>query len=1139
MPELPDGGGAPLPNPVRQEMEGRFAADLGAVRIHTDARAQVAAQALDAVAFTRGQDISFSAGAFAPDSAPGKKLLAHELTHTLQQRQPGSAPPRAFRISRPGDADEREADAVAERVAGGHSVPAIGPAAAATVARQPTEPDHTVSDAVDAIIADLSGYTSRWASARIVNQFQRDAATVRSILEELKRRGPDHQLDGPGMIHWLLGDLTAEDASILRRRLIQLHAADDLAAMTAEEIKSRLEGYTSENDSHIILQLLAEYSHGGTELDGVLAALESQCGRRENEMADWLFGDLDRATAWRLGQHFFEVGGPRSVRYATHWMAERVWGELHGWTTKSASAAIVTDFELVPSPHRSFVLAAVDTRCRAERQQSAEDALMHDMEREDYQRLRQLDGVHLQENTRTESWTESALTVADWAATISQWVICGVVGILTGVISVIVDLAMIVRDVVVSVWDLLWSLVYLLSGGAAGSESWLRVKQFFIGMGRLFTDPGAVFTAAWGELALDFRTITGPFRECQRAEFVVRKLVNGIVNILLIFAFGYGLAKSAASGLKALAEFVTLAREVGWVEATARVAAGAGRAIGRFGAIAGARARSLIAALRTPIATLARIRQRLTAVLLAAEDLDYWAFLRRRAGAMAQEERRFWQENRSYWRERARLHERRHAEVETTADNLNAALEHEQGPENAEQVVAGTDQDARSLNQSVEGLQGEVAPEAPRPDAQGPGTADQPGARPDEPPRQDPHTPPEQRPGRGAADEHIRASAETPDGRHEVKVRADGILVRCSALCRELRQTYASLLSERPDLNAWLNRIEALAEGNDEAAANAARLAAPGEQRLRTVEELRGLSNGDLAAQGAQNPPGTWLGDEIAYEATRRQQPGLTYGDFMTHAVGAERPPASAPGHVEYNLPGDLEFRYRRYVQKYRANGRDPSEMLTFDRYREGHFETSAVPDNRPGRPGGAQQLRAKRELAAAEGFQQVENVPLDGHFPDMVRPNAAGGRDFVEVGEMLGGGLPEEREAAKLRNEIPALGPNDTLTFVDKTNIQNRITYRPGENPEVVGTRRLPGRRLGEIAPRGGSLRNARGGFDYLDTGQILQSGIPSAADRRRLAQQIAALQPNDVLTFMDRTDEGRQLDFRPGDRPTWLSQE
>ncbi|HEY6179857.1 MAG TPA: DUF4157 domain-containing protein, partial [Kofleriaceae bacterium] len=112
------GGGAALPAAVRRKMEDELGVALDRVRIHTDAVAAQATRAVRAEAFTVGEDIFFADGAFAPESRAGQKLLAHELTHVIQNWQGrGDSGGGAVRVSRPGDSLEQEADAVAERVA--------------------------------------------------------------------------------------------------------------------------------------------------------------------------------------------------------------------------------------------------------------------------------------------------------------------------------------------------------------------------------------------------------------------------------------------------------------------------------------------------------------------------------------------------------------------------------------------------------------------------------------------------------------------------------------------------------------------------------------------------------------------------------------------------------------------------------------------------------------------------------------------------------------------------------------------------------------------------------------------------------------------------------------------------------------
>jgi hypothetical protein len=109
------GGGAQLSEPVLADMQYQFGVDLGGVRVHTGSRADVLNRAVHAEAFTTGTDIFFSAGAYRPSTSEGRELLAHELTHVVQQTS-GAAGGDAW-VSHPDDAAEVRAREVARSVA--------------------------------------------------------------------------------------------------------------------------------------------------------------------------------------------------------------------------------------------------------------------------------------------------------------------------------------------------------------------------------------------------------------------------------------------------------------------------------------------------------------------------------------------------------------------------------------------------------------------------------------------------------------------------------------------------------------------------------------------------------------------------------------------------------------------------------------------------------------------------------------------------------------------------------------------------------------------------------------------------------------------------------------------------------------
>ncbi len=81
------GAGNPLPEAIQRHLEGGLNYDLSRVRIHDDAEADKLAKGVNAVAFTTGTDIFFQAGQFNPNTQSGLELLAHEVTHTVQQSQ--------------------------------------------------------------------------------------------------------------------------------------------------------------------------------------------------------------------------------------------------------------------------------------------------------------------------------------------------------------------------------------------------------------------------------------------------------------------------------------------------------------------------------------------------------------------------------------------------------------------------------------------------------------------------------------------------------------------------------------------------------------------------------------------------------------------------------------------------------------------------------------------------------------------------------------------------------------------------------------------------------------------------------------------------------------------------------------------
>jgi hypothetical protein len=108
------GGGQGLDTGVRRQMEGALGADFSGVRVHADTQADSLNRSLSARAFTTGNDIFFRQGAYEPGSSTGRELIAHELTHVVQQD--GDKVRRAMSVSQPGDPHEVEAEHTARAV---------------------------------------------------------------------------------------------------------------------------------------------------------------------------------------------------------------------------------------------------------------------------------------------------------------------------------------------------------------------------------------------------------------------------------------------------------------------------------------------------------------------------------------------------------------------------------------------------------------------------------------------------------------------------------------------------------------------------------------------------------------------------------------------------------------------------------------------------------------------------------------------------------------------------------------------------------------------------------------------------------------------------------------------------------------
>ena len=154
------GGGQSLDRGVQSQMGEALGADFSGVRVHADSHADGLNRSLQARAFTVGQDIYFRQGEYSPGNSTGRELLAHELTHVVQQN-PGTVqaksdgegagggctcgstaarePQMKLSVSQPGDQYEQEADRVAAVVMHQDAQSGAGASASTAVQRQMPE----------------------------------------------------------------------------------------------------------------------------------------------------------------------------------------------------------------------------------------------------------------------------------------------------------------------------------------------------------------------------------------------------------------------------------------------------------------------------------------------------------------------------------------------------------------------------------------------------------------------------------------------------------------------------------------------------------------------------------------------------------------------------------------------------------------------------------------------------------------------------------------------------------------------------------------------------------------------------------------------------------------------------------------
>jgi len=312
-------GGEPLPAETRHRMEHAFGHDFSRVRIHRDAEAGEMSRQLSALAFTHGNNIYFAHGSYDPHGASGKRLLAHELTHVVQQGQAapqqGAGPVLAgatmapaiqrFALWRAGTVNEVNnlADGFVNGRPAGFTPPMLNgaiilsPAAARAAIRRPTLSfTPAASGGVNAKVTDVPINVGSFEE----NVLAPGPWTTVAPKATIGARFPAlAACAGAGNSTFrTIGDPSDAQMFAANRRHEDHHAADHEAAYNGSLV--------TWDSNLIVAQVLNEEFHGPTQADAE-AALFARVGGTPDQKAEQFFNE-----AIRLGQafHATPAGGP-------------------------------------------------------------------------------------------------------------------------------------------------------------------------------------------------------------------------------------------------------------------------------------------------------------------------------------------------------------------------------------------------------------------------------------------------------------------------------------------------------------------------------------------------------------------------------------------------------------------------------------------------------------------------------------------------------------------------------------------------------------------------------------------------------------------------------------------------------------
>ncbi|MEW6732881.1 MAG: DUF4157 domain-containing protein [Acidobacteriota bacterium] len=239
--------GQSLDTATRTFMETRFGHDFSQVRVHADAKAAESAKAVSALAYTVGKDLVFAADKYSPETTEGRKLLAHELTHVVQQNSNSSMQRQALQLGPTNDAMERQADEIADSITSEQPLKPITAVSQSTLQRKVLT-DAEVSEAIEfnkgrfqvhyVIQVIREGLGLNKEPAVIDGEFVRAVAALqgREKIDEDGKIGNDTTR---ALVLWLIGLNRLRDAIILvmdSYNLFQLSGRSDVNYITVWDL---------------------------------------------------------------------------------------------------------------------------------------------------------------------------------------------------------------------------------------------------------------------------------------------------------------------------------------------------------------------------------------------------------------------------------------------------------------------------------------------------------------------------------------------------------------------------------------------------------------------------------------------------------------------------------------------------------------------------------------------------------------------------------------------------------------------------------------------------------------------------------------------------------------------------------------